>query len=96
MAASLYYKEADALVKVDFGESGAVAKVVSASRDSVLTAGTAFSVPEYEIGSGRLQVFLDGLLCLEGSAHQYTESTETSIIFNDDIPADMEIIVIVL
>lgn len=86
----IYFKDGDKLEKLRLGAS----KLVSPSRSSVLTAGTAFTVPEYEMGSGRLHVYLDGILCLEGTANQYTEVTTTTIKFNDNIPSDMEIVVI--
>ena len=99
MAVSLYYKETNgSLVKIETGGGGKteVSKAVSTSRGDTLTAGTAFEVPAYELGSGRLQVFLDGLLCLEGESNQYVEASTTTIKFNDDIPADMEIVALVL
>ena len=99
MAVSLYYKETNgSLVKIETGGSGKteVTKAVSASRSDTLAAGTAFNVPTYELGSGRWQVFLDGLLCLEGASNQYVEASTTTIKFNDDIPADMEIVALVL
>lgn len=99
MAVSLYYKDSSgSLVKIGLEGSGStnVSKVVSASRDSTLIAGAAFTVPTYQLGSGRLQVFLDGILCLEGESNQYVEDSTTTIKFNDDIPADMEIVALVL
>lgn len=75
------------------GSDGTIKTTVlnSVDRGSVLSAGTAFTVPEYELGSNNLQVYLNGLLCLAGSDKQYVEDTSTTIKFNDDIPADAEI-----
>lgn len=100
MANSLYYKDADGTYKqLELGGAGdgvSVQKIVSSSRSSVLTAGTAFAVPQYVMGENRLLVHLDGLLCSAGAENQYIEDTTTSIKFNDDIATDIEISVIVL
>lgn len=96
---SVYVKTADGkFKKLKLGESGSqsssVEKLVSASRNGVLTAGSDFPVPAYEVGSGRLQIFLNGVLCIEGADAQYIEATSNTITFNDDIPADFEIVAI--
>lgn len=98
--AELYYLDNGNPVKIPIGSGGGggnvVTKLVSSSRESVITKGTSFTVPEYSVGSGNLQVFYDGLLCLEGEDAQYVETSSTSITFNDDIATDVEIIVLVL
>ena len=50
-----------------------------------LTAGTAVSVPTHTVGSAKLQVFLDGVLCQPDD--QYTDKTVTTIAFADTIPS---------
>lgn len=54
-----------------------------------LPAGTSVSVPTHVVNSSRLQVFLDGVLCLP--AEQYTDATVSTITFVDTIPAGHEI-----
>lgn len=96
--AELYYLDSGNPVKIPINAEGGnkVTKLVSSSRESVITKGTSFTVPEYSIGSGNLQVFYDGLLCREGIDAQYLETSTTSITFNDDIATDVEIVVLVL
>jgi hypothetical protein len=93
---ALYVKTAGGLQRVEIGgEGGSVSRKVftSSNRSAVLTAGTAFEVPEYTKGDNSLSVFLNGLLCTKGV--EYTEVT-TSVSFTSDIPADFEITVVVL
>lgn len=94
----LYYLDNGTPVKIPIGSGGGngVTKLISPSRESVITKGTSFNVPEYTVGSGNLQVFYDGLLCREGADAQYIETSSTSITFNDDIATDVEIVVLVL
>ncbi|MDE7064497.1 MAG: hypothetical protein K2O70_03380, partial [Desulfovibrionaceae bacterium] len=82
--------------------AGIVLELFSAAgtRDAVIAAGADFTVPEYVVGEHRLEVFLDGLLCVCGTAQnaQYAEagvSGEKSIIirWHNDIPADCDILV---
>lgn len=96
--AELYYLDNGNPVKIPINAEGGnkVTKLISSSRESVITKGTSFTVPEYSIGSGNLQVFYDGLLCREGIDAQYLETSTTSIAFNDDIAPDVEIVVLVL
>lgn len=56
---------------------------------SDLPAGTSVSVPTHVVNSSKLQVFLDGVLCLP--AEQYTDATVSTITFVDTIPAGHEI-----
>lgn len=94
----LYYLDNGNPIKIPINAEGGnkVTKLISSSRESVITKGTSFTVPEYSIGSGNLQVFYDGLLCREGIDAQYLETSTTSITFNDDIATDVEIVVLVL
>lgn len=96
--AELYYLDNGNPIKIPINAEGGnkVTKLISSSRESVITKGTSFTVPEYSIGSGNLQVFYDGLLCREGIDAQYLETSTTSITFNDDIATDVEIVVLVL
>lgn len=93
--ASIFYKDTNGkLVQIPLGEGGTegTAKttvLTSVDRGAVLPAGTAFTVPKYEVGSGNLSVYMDGLLCVLGET--YTERTSTSIVFADDIPTGTEI-----
>lgn len=93
--AQVYFKDTDgALVQIPLGSSGTQGTVkttalTSVDRDAVLTAGAAFTVPEYEVGSGNLSVYWNGLLCAYGAT--YSELTSTSIAFADDVPTDVEI-----
>lgn len=95
----LYYLDNGTPVKIPIGSGvggNIVTKLVSTSRESVITKGTSFTVPEHTVGSGNLQVFYDGLLCREGADAQYIETSSTSITFNDDIATDVEIVILVL
>lgn len=91
---ALYFKDTDGVVKpVPLVDAGAlnVNALVSTERASVHPAGVAFDVPLYEVGSGQLQVFYNGLLCLKGADEQYVEDTNTTIKFNFAVPTDAEI-----
>lgn len=71
----------------------------SGSRSAVVTAGSDFTVPEYVVGSGRLQIWMDGLLCMAGddpALHTYKEvgpvgGVSTVIQFHQDIGQSFEI-----
>ena len=85
--------------------AGTVQELFSAAgtRETVIAAGADFSVPEYTVGQRRLEVFLDGLRCVCGTAEnaQYAEvgntGTQSTIIrWHDDIPADCDILVRVI
>lgn len=73
------------------------------AREAVIAAGADFTVPSYNVGAHRLEVFLDGLRCVCGTAEnaQYGEigntGTQSTIIrWHDDIPADYDILVRVI
>ena len=90
--ARLYFKDNDGVIKpVPLYDAGALSvnTLYSADRSSVHPAGTAFDVPAYTIGSGELQVYFNGVLCVKDE--QYTEDTPTTIKFSFDIPMDAEI-----
>lgn len=90
--ARLYYKDTDGVIKpVPLYDAGALSvnTLYSVDRSSVHPAGTAFDVPAYNIGSGELQVYFNGVLCIKDE--QYTEDTSTTIKFTFDIPMDAEI-----
>lgn len=67
-------------------------------RPADIPAGKAWAVPVYVVGSGELEVFLDGVACMSGTAGQYAEfgdvgaSSET-IIWNIEITTDKDILV---
>lgn len=72
-------------------------EVISESRDSIISAGNSYTVPEYVVGTSNLSVYYDGLKLIEGSNGTYTEvgtenSTSTTIQFNDDIATDVQLI----
>lgn len=58
---------------------------ITTTLEADLTAGTAVSVPTHTVGSAKLQVFLDGVLCQPDD--QYTDKTVTTIAFADTIPS---------
>lgn len=88
----LYYKDSTGIHPVQLGDSGSIAvnTFVSTDRTTVHPSGAAFDVPTYQVGSGQLQVFVDGLLCVAGQ--QYTETSSTTIAFTFELPADAEVI----
>lgn len=66
--------------------SGVSRKVVTSnSREAVLTAGTAWTVPQHTVDSNELAVYIEGLLCTRGI--EYTDASATTITFTSDIPA---------
>lgn len=71
-------------------DAGTRAVQTDESRSAVIAAGTAYSVPQYVLGAGKLTVYLGGVKCEE-----FQESTTTAIIFTSAIPADMPIVVVV-
>ena len=84
--------------------AGIIGELFSAAgtREDVV-AGADFTVPEYMVGAHRLEVFLDGLRCVDGTAEnaQYAEvgktGTQSTIIrWHADIPADYDILVRVI
>ena len=73
----------------------------SGTRSAAISANTNYTVPSYIVGSGRLQVFLDGVLCAGGSNADtcaYKEvgtsgKASTTIQFHQAIATDYEILV---
>ena len=71
------------------------------TRESEIAAGSNYAVPAYVVGSGRLQVFLDGVLCAGGTEADvcaYMEigtsgAPSTTIQFHQAIATDYEILV---
>ncbi len=85
--------------------AGIVQELFSAAgtRTDVIASGADFAVPDYVVGAHRLEVFLDGLRCVDGTAEnaQYAEvgktGTQSTIIrWHEDIPADSDILVRVI
>lgn len=76
------------------GGGGGSFTVQTDTRTEALSAGTAYVVPAYEVGSGNLIVYLDGILC--NASVEYNELTSTTISFTSDVPLDIEITVRVL
>lgn len=90
MTDSLWVKTAEGLQRVEVGGSGSTRTVqTDKSRDAVLTARTAYTVPAHTVGKGVL-VYLGGLLYTD-----FTDVSSTTISFDVDIPATMEIVVVV-
>lgn len=66
------------------------------SRSAAIAAGTQCTVPQYEVGSVALEVFLDGVACMVGD--QYTEvgskgQTSTQIAWNIEVATDRDILI---
>lgn len=79
-----------ATVTASKGASALTTQVqTSESRDSVLVAGSAYTVPAYSVGKGMCRVYLDGVMAVQGVTWQ--EVSPTSISFTVDIPTDVEI-----
>lgn len=87
----LYYKDSTGVHPVPLGDTPSVVvnAYVSADRANVHPSGTPFDVPAYTPGSGELQVFVDGLLCVKGQ--QYDEISKTTIAFTFDLSVDTEV-----
>lgn len=68
-----------------------IAVAVSQSRPTAIASGAAYDVPEHEVGSNRLQVFVDGLLLMPVA--DYQEISKTQIVFTDSVPADRQIVI---
>lgn len=83
--------EKDDLVRaVVIGGSGvgSMTVAVDESRDAVLTAGIAYAVVSHPLAENRVSVFLNGVAYTD-----FHEVTQTTITFDDDIPAAMQIVV---
>ena len=89
MTDSLYVKTAGGILPIALGGTGGggdIRKVVTSnSREAVLTAGTAWTVPQHTVDSNELAVYIEGLLCTRGI--EYTDKSATTIAFTSDIPA---------
>lgn len=72
------------------GAASTVQVVVSTSRSASITS---FDTPPYVVGSHELQVFLNGLLCIEGT--DYTETSSGKITFSSSIGKNEHIAAIV-
>lgn len=72
------------------GAASTVQAVVSTSRSASITS---FDTPPYTVGSHELQVFLNGLLCVEGT--DYTETASGKITFSSSIGKNEHIAAIV-
>ena len=96
---ALYVKQDGKLTKLDLGGgSPSGGGMVSVSRQtttlgSTLKAGNAFAVPAHEQGSGKLAIYIFGIL-LDVSA--YADASSSTITFNSDIPAGSEITAVAL
>lgn len=87
---ALYVKTASGLRRVEVGGGGSTQTVqTDKSRNAVLTAGTAYTVPTHTVGKGVL-VYLGGVVYTD-----FTDVSATTISFDVDIPATMEIVVVV-
>lgn len=93
MAISVYWNDNGVPVPFPIGEGNdgtiKTTTLTSVDRNAVLAAGTAFTVPEYAVGSNNLQVFVNGLLCVKDA--QYTEVSSTTIAFTFDVETSAEI-----
>lgn len=88
MTDSLYVKTASGFLPIAIegtGGGGTRKVVTSHSREAVITAGTAWTVPQHTVDSNELAVYIEGLLCTRGV--EYTDASSTTIIFTSDIPA---------
>ena len=93
---SLYVKTDDGLVKLTLGASGSSGGTYITTRESktlssVLPTGTAYEVPEHEVGASTLAICFNGVLCKSGEDEQYVDVSSTTIKFNFDLPAGSEI-----
>lgn len=84
-------------------KDAAVQHSASGTRSAAIAANTNYTVPSYVVGSGHLQMYLDGLLCAGGTdaaTCAYKEvgtsgSASTTIQFHQAVPAVMDLLVIV-
>lgn len=94
MTDSLYVKTAGGILPIAIegtGGGGVTRKIVTSnSREAVLTAGTAWTVPQHTVSSNELSVHIEGLLCTRGV--EYTDVSATTISFTSDIPTDFSLV----
>jgi len=67
-------------------------------RTAAIAAGEEWTVPAYVVGGAELEIYLDGVACMAGTTGQYSEVGESgassvTIVWNIDIPTDMDILV---
>ncbi len=72
-------------------------QTISESRDSELSAGTEYTVPQYVVGRNNLVVYLDGVRLFAGAESGFTEigeagSLSTAIKFSSNVAADVQIV----
>lgn len=67
---------------------GSMTVAVDERREAVLAAGTAYAVASHPLAENRVSVFLNGVAYTD-----FHEVTQTTITFDDDIPATMQIVV---
>lgn len=85
----------------ELDSSSTVQLSAAGTREDDIAANTDYTVPSYTVGSGRLQVFLDGVLCAGGTdadSCAYKEvgasgEASTTIQFHQSIATDYEILV---
>lgn len=94
MATTLHFKTESGVEQIPLGGVTVSRSVTVLSSD--LSAGTAFTVPTYAVGSMKLLVFVNGLLCALGSDQQYVEASTTTIKFNDTLASGTQIAVMVV
>lgn len=94
MTDSLYVKTASGILPIAIkgtgGDGGTRKVVTSNSREAVLTAGTAWTVPQHTVGGDELLVWIEGLLYTRGV--EYTDASSTTITFTSDIPTDFSLV----
>ncbi|MBQ3170953.1 MAG: hypothetical protein IJB53_03425 [Mailhella sp.] len=65
-------------------------------RAEAISAGRDWSVPPYEVDSGRLEVYVDGIACMKGQQYREkgTSGTQSAeIIWNMDVGTDCDILI---
>jgi len=70
----------------DFDSSTAPARAAYVASADV-AANTEITTPTHTVGSTKLFVYVDGLLCRSGASNQYIDFSATSIKFNQVLPA---------
>lgn len=81
-----------------FRDAGQAAELRSfaGERAAAIPAGTEFTVPAYVVGGAQLEVYLDGVACMQGG--QYSEvgdadASSDKIVWNIDVSPDRDILV---
>lgn len=96
-------KSGNVLAEVSVGPQGPAVELFSpaGTRAAAIAVGADYGVPSYVVGSGRLQVWLDGVLCRRGpdaATAQYAEAGDagaasTRIRWHIAIPKTFDITV---